>query len=92
MPPVHDPLAVARATVLDPESAVAQPAVIYDAWARLKEARGDAIARPELLEPAHLVRRPTVMGTVEAIDAARARAAARIRSMLSRPVLSGGAA
>lgn len=92
MPPEPDPLAVARATVLDPESVGLHPAMIYDAWARLKEARGDGIARPELLAPAHLVRRPAALGTVEVIDAARGRVSARIRNMWSRPVLGGGAA
>ena len=92
MPPEPDPLAVARATVLDPESVNLHPGLIYDAWARLKEARGDGIARPELLLPMHQVRRGGCGGTVEAIDAARGRTAARIRSMLFRPVLGGGAA
>ena len=101
MPPDHDPsdqdpLSVARATVLNPQSVDLQPARIYDAWARLKEARGDGIARPALLAPAHLVRHHDT-GQVVTENAAgrsdRARFAfAHFRSIMSRPIPGGGAA
>lgn len=95
--PFPDPLAEARATVLDPASVNLQPALMADAWARLKEARGQPLARPHLLAPAHVIRATSQtgmprIGTVAAIDAARGRVSERIRSMFAAPAPGGDAA
>lgn len=50
-----DPLAEARATLLDPAGANCHPLVLYAAWARLKAARGQPVARPDLLIPRHVI-------------------------------------
>lgn len=87
-----DPLAEALATVLDPARVHLQPALMLDAWARLKEARGQAIARPHLLSPAHVIRTANEVGTVASIDAVRGRVSERIRRMLGQPAPGGDAA
>ena len=87
-----DPLAEALATVLDPARVHLRPDLMLDAWARLKEARGQAIARPHLLSPAHVIRKPGQIGTVAAIDLARGRASEKIRRMLKLPAPGGDAA
>lgn len=46
----------ALAVVTDPHSVGLHPALMTDAWARLKEARGQPLRRPHLLQPAHLIR------------------------------------
>jgi hypothetical protein len=50
-----DPLADARATLLDPARVDCHPLMIYAAWARLKAARGQPVARPDLLIPRHVI-------------------------------------
>lgn len=45
----------ALATVLDPSSVDCHPALMHDAWARLKEARGEPVARPHLMQARHLI-------------------------------------
>ncbi len=87
-----DPLSEARATVLDPARVHLHPALMMDAWARLKEARGQRIARPHLLAPAHVIRTPGQVGTVAALDAARARVSERVRRLLGSGPHDGDAA
>lgn len=84
--PPSDSLAEARATVLDPSRVNLHPALMADAWARLKLARGVEV-RLHLLEPAHIIRDE---GIVSMIDACRARVSDHIRRMFTPPDTSHG--
>lgn len=76
-----DQLADARSIVLSPEIAALVPSATYDAWARLKAARGQPIARPEILARQHLITAPAgPCGTLDFIDQTRARIIPRIQA------------
>ena len=85
-----DPLSEARATVLDPQRVNLHPALMANAWALLKSARGQPIRRPELLHPAHVIAtRPST--TFETINEACQRVATKVRNLTSART-EGGAA
>lgn len=91
------PIPEALAIALDPHRVNLHPALIHDAWATLKAARGQALARPELLRPAHLVHRvedgAVPVCTAAELDAAVARATPKIRRQVARrgfPILAHG--
>lgn len=84
--PPPDALAEARATVLDPSRVNLHPALMAEAWSRLKQARGVNV-RLHLLEPAHIIREE---GTVALIDACRGRVSAHIRKMFGPPDTNHG--
>lgn len=76
----HSPLPVwARRVVTDPAAAVADPRRLAMAWVALQAARGQVLARPGLLTPAHLVADPERV----AADADRAAVLARIRARIA---------
>ena len=85
-----DPLSDARATVLDPHRVNLHPALMADAWAMLKEARGQPIQRPELLLPAHVIS-SWPDSTFETIVAACQRVSIQVRDIIARRA-EGGAA
>lgn len=53
--PNHDYPPDALSCVVVPASGIMPLAAMQSAWHRLKEARGEPIARPHLLAPAHLI-------------------------------------
>lgn len=84
----NDPLSEARATVLDPQRVNLHPALMANAWATLKSARGQPIQRPELLLPAHVI--TTHPGsTFEDIGQACQRVAIKVRGMVAARAQGG---
>jgi len=78
-----DALANARAVVLDPQLVNLQPALMADAWAMLKEQRGQHVNQ-RLLQPAHLIGPATTpTGLVASLDQARARTLPTIRAHIA---------
>lgn len=87
-------LAAARAAVLDPHRVDLHPALMQDAWALLKEARGQRLQRLHLLAPAHLVGAappPAAdSGFADTIGAACARVVHYVRGRRAAEAAAGG--
>lgn len=83
-----DPLDDARATVLDPARVQMMPSLMQDAWAQLKAARGQPVARPHLLEARHVIVPVAQPGNLVSFLGQRCEAT---RTMVRRMVVEGRA-